>query len=316
MTENRSRISEIYEFCKEENLPMLSNYDADFWEVYRQNFNYFDRLFRNTYRTFVAFSCDNGDVEENATDWIFDVASWLKSNDKRYSELWRMQVLSDTDYSMLEPYNITETHSSSLSKSGSDNMGARTDTKNGTTSYGAVTATDSNSYVHGAKSETDGKTLNYGLDETTIESETNTGSQENTNENKVSAFNESGYSPKDYQDTSLGSREDTFESTEKRKARQDSESGTHTEATYTDSESKSHGIGAHSDTDSATNVYGAHTNTHTGTESETKSVSKNGNLGVYSPAKLLSEHSDLWTAYNFYKLIFDEIAEQFLRIVY
>lgn len=316
MTEKRSRISEIYDFCKEENIPMLSSYTSDFWEVYRQNYNYFDRLFRNTYRSFVAFSSDNGNVEENTVDWIFDVASWLKANDKRYSELWRMQVISDTDYSMLDPYHITESHTSSVSTSGTDNMGGRTDTKNGSTVYGAVSATDSNSYTHGAKSETDGKTLNYGIDKTTIENETNTGAQNNTNENKVSAFNESTYSPKDYQDTNLGSREDTFESTETRDSRQDSESGTHTEASYTDSESKSHGINAHTDTTSDTNIYGAHTNTHSGSESGSKTVSKEGNLGVYSNSKLLSEHSELWTAYNFYKLIFDEIAEQFLRIVY
>lgn len=316
MTEKRSRISEIYDFCKEESIPMLSNYDADFWEVYRQNYNYFDRLFRNTYRTFVVFSCDNGNVEENATDWIFDVASWLKANEQRYSELWRMQELSDTDYSILDPYHVTETHTGQLSKNATDNLGARTDTKSGQVSYGAKSSSESNSYTHGAKSETDAETLNYGQDKTTTEGEINTGSQNNTNENKVSAFNESVYSPKDYQDTSLGSRQDTTETVETRDSRSDSKSGTHTEASRTDSETKSKGEVAHTDSVSDTNIYGAHTNTHTGTESESKSVSKTGNMGIYSNSKLLGEHKDLWEAFNFYKLIFDEIAEQFLRIIY
>lgn len=316
MTEKRSRISEIYDFCKEENIPMLSNYDADFWEVYRQNYNYFDRLFRNTYRTFVVFSCDNGNVEENATDWIFDVASWLKANEQRYSELWRMQELSDTDYSILDPYHVTETHTGQLSKNATDNLGARTDTKSEQVSYGAKSSSESNSYTHGAKSETDAETLNYGQDKTTTEGEINTGSQNNTNENKVSAFNESTYSPKDYQDTSLGSRQDTTETVETRASRSDSKSGTHTEASRTDSETKSKGEVAHTDSISDTNIYGAHTNTHTGSESESKSISKTGNMGIYSNSKLLGEHKDLWEAFNFYKLIFDEIAEQFLRIIY
>lgn len=316
MAEKRSRVKEIYDYCKENDIPMLSTYNADFWKVYVNNYNYFDKLFCNSYKNFMAFSNEEGTVAVNTIDWIFDIAAWLRANDKRYSELWRMQIISDTDYSMLDPYNVTETHNTETESSMTDNMGAKTDTKSGQISYGAKTETDSNSFTHGAKSETDGETLNYGIDETEISSETNTGAQENTNENKVSAFNESGYSPKDYQDSNLGSREDTYESTETRKARQDSKSGTHTEATYTDSESKSHGVNAHTDSTSDTNIYGAHTNTHTGTEETEKSITKKGNMGIYSNSKLLSEHNDLWTAFNFYKLVFDEIAEQFLRIVY
>ena len=312
----RSRVDEIYECCTELNVPMLSSYTGDFWEVYVTNHNYFDRLFMKTYKKFMAFSNDGDDVEENAIDWVGDVYSWLLSNDKRYSELWRMQELSNVDYSILEPYNISESHSTSLSKSGSDNMGAKTDTKNSSLSYGAVTTTDANSYIHGARSESDSESMSYGSDVTTIESENTIGSQENTNENKVSAFNESSYSPKDYQDTNLGSREDSMSSTETRNARSDSKTGSHSEQQYTDSENKSRGVGAHTDSVSDTNVYGAHVNTHTGTESESKTVTKTGNLGVFSPAKLLGEHVELWSTYSFYKLIFDEIAEQFLRIVY
>ena len=312
----RSRVDEIYECCIELNVPMLSSYTGDFWEVYVANHNYFDRLFMKTYKKFMAFSNDGDDVEENAIDWIQDVYSWILANDKRYSELWRMQELSNIDYSMLEPYNISELHSVSSSKSSSDNMGAKTDTKNSSVNYGAVTTTDANSYIHGARSESDSESMSYGAETTSIVGESTIGSQENTNENKVSAFNESSYSPKDYQDTSLGSREDSSSSTETKSSHSDSKTGSHSEQQYTDSESKSRGVGAHSDSVSDTNVYGAHVNTHTGTETESETVTKKGNLGVFSPAKLLGEHVELWSAYNFYKLIFDEIAEQFLRIVY
>ena len=316
MTEKRSRVKEIYEYCRDNDLPMLSSYNADFWELYVANYNYFDKLFCNSYKNFMAFANDEGNVAENTVDWIFDVAAWLKANDKRYSELWRLQGLADIDYSILDPYHITESHSSSNSSSGTDNIGGRTDTKSASLVYGAKSETDTNSYTHGAKSETDGSTLNYGQDITETESEVNTGAQQNTTENTVSADNVSAYSPKDYVDNNLGSRQDTTESTETRHSRQDTTSGTHTEAQYIDSESKSHGENAHTDTVSDTNIYGAHTNTHQGSETGSKSVTKHGNLGVYSNAKLLSEHTELWTAFNFYKMIFDEIAEEFLRIVY
>lgn len=316
MAEKRSRVKEIYEYCRDNNLPMLSSYNADFWEVYVNNYNYFDKLFCNSYKSFVAFSNEEDTVAENTIDWIFDIAAWLKANDKRYSELWRMQVLSDTDYSMLDPYNVRETHSTTTETSGTDVLGGRTDTKNSQISYGGREDTDNKSIVHGAKSETDGETLNYGQDVTKIDTETNTGSQQNTTENTVSADNVSTYSPKDYVDNNLGSRQDTFESTETRQSRQDSKSGTHTEATYTDTESNSHIEQARSDSVADTNVYGAHTNTHEGTEEAEKEVTRRGNIGVYSNSKLLGEHAELWTAFNFYKMIFDEIAEQFLRIVY
>lgn len=312
----KNRIDEIYKYCSEENVPMLSSYDSDFWEVYIENYQYFDKLFMKTYRKFVAFSSDEDTVEENATDWISDVYSWLIANDKRYSELWRMQELENTDYSMLEPYNVTESHSSSASKSGSDSMGAKTDTKSSTLNYGATSASDDNSYTHGARSESDSESLSYGRDVTSTDTDSIIGSQDNTNENKVSAFNDGDYSPKDYQEQNLGTREDTISVVETRDSRSDSKTGSHTEQTYTDSESKTRETEAHTDSVSDTNIYGAHTNTHTGTESETKSVTKKGNLGVFSPAKLLGEHVELWSAYSFYKLIFDEIAEQFLRIVY
>lgn len=312
----RNRIDEIYGYCSENDVPMLSSHSSDFWEVYLDNYQYFDRLFMKTYKKFMAFANDGDNVEENAIDWIMDVYSWLLANDKRYSELWRLQELTDTDYSMLEPYNVSESHFSSLSKSGSDNMGSKTDTKESTAVYGAYSSNDSNSYIHGARNETDSEESTYGQYTINTDTDSDIGSQQNTNENKVSAFNESGYSAKDYQDTNIGSRQDSVDTTEVRSQHEDSVDSTHTESSYTDNETKSKSVNAHTDSTSDTNVYGAHINTHTGTESENKTVSKKGNLGVFSPAKLLGEHIELWSAYSFYKLIFDEIAEQFLRIVY
>lgn len=311
------RVKEIHDYCKDNNIKMLSNYGADFWEVYRDNSMYFDRLFRNSYREFVAFNLDDdATVAEATVDWVFDVASFLQANDKRYSELWRLQKIDDVDYSILDNYNVRETHSTTATGSVADSIGAKTETKSGSTAYGAVSETDSNSYIHGAKSETDAETLNYGRDVKETDTDVNIGTQQNTSENKVSAFNESTYSPKDYNDSNLGSRHDTTETTEERAAREDSKSGTHTEATYTDSESKSKSTGAHTDTESASIQHSAQNNTRSTSDSENKTITKKGNMGIYSASKLLEEHEELWKEFNFYKFVFDEIANEMLRIVY
>lgn len=311
------KVKNIYDYCKENNLKMLSGFNSDFWEVYRNNSDYFDRLFRNSYREFVAFNLqDDADIEEAVIDWIFDVTAFLKANEKRYAELWRLQTISDIDYSILDNYNVRETHATTATGSVADTIGAKTETKSGSKAYGSTTETGSNSYTHGAKSETDGETLNYGRDIKETDTTVNIGAQQNTSENKVSAFNESTYSPKDYNDSNLGTRQDTTHVEEERAARTDSTSGTHTEASYTDSESKSRTIGAHTDTESDSIQHSAQSNSRSTSDSENKTITKKGNMGIYSASKLLGEHEELWKEFNFYKYIFDEIADEFLRIVY
>lgn len=311
-----SRIKDIYDYCKDNEIPMLSEYNADFWETYKENYQYFDKLFRNTYKSFVAFSNDESSLEDNVEMWVFDVASWLTANDKRYSELWRMQELSDTDYDPLNNFHIEETYSGTGSENTTTNLGAKTDTKSGSINYGSATKSDSDSYVFGAKSETDSETLEYGVDKTTTETDATIGSQNNTQENTVSAYNSSVYEPNNKVDDSLGSRNDTSEVVETRDSRSDSKSGTHTEASRTDSVSKSSTTNAHTDTTSDTNIYGAQENTKVTSDTDSHTSSRVGNTGVYSSSRLLAEHKELWEAFSFYKIIFDDIANEFLRIVY
>lgn len=310
-------VKNLYEYCRDNDVKMLSNYTGDFWEVYRNNYYYFDRLFCRSYKSFNIFSLnDSEDMDEVYARWTLDVAAFLIANNKRYSELWRLQEISDTDYSILDNYNVRETHEISTDSERTDVIGSRTDTKNGSMVFGSETSSENNSYVHGAKSEADSETLNYDTVVTNTETELNVGSQQNTSEEKVSADNVSTYSPKSYTDNDLGQRTDTTDVHEEVSAREDTKSGTHTEQSYTDSESKSHTKGQRTDTTSDTNIYGQHTDTHTTDEDVSKTVTRRGNIGVFSASKLLSEHKDLWEAFNFYKMIFDEIADEFLRIVY
>lgn len=310
-------MNDIYDYCKENDLKMLSSFDADFWEVYRANFRYFDRLFRNSYREFVPFSIsEDGEIAEVTTDWIYDVYAFLLANEKRYSELWRMLELSDEDYSILDNYNVRESHNIQGNSNRRDTIGARIDSRSSSVSHGQQTVSETNNYTHGAKSEQDSETTEYGIDSTTTNTTLSVGAQSNTREEKVSADNVSTYSPKDYTEDNLGTRSDTTNETETRSAHSDTKSGSHTEQARTDSESKSTTKGAQTDAISETDTIGSHSDTHESTEAEVKTVTRKGNIGVFSASKLLEEHRELWSAFNFYKQIFDDIANEFLRIVY
>lgn len=309
-------VEDIYNYCKDENQNMLSNYSADFWEVYRENSHYFDRLFMKTYRSFIPFNSQEDSLDRTADAFGIDVYSWLLANDKRYSELWRLQTVSDLDYSILDNYNVRETHQTSASSNKTDVTGQRLDTKNNTYGYGTITKRDENTKVNGARTENDNRTLNYDTIETNTSVDTTIGSQQNTTENKVSADNVNTYAPKDYSDTDLGSREDSSDTHEVTESRTDTDNTTHTEASYTDTERNTGTVEHANDTSQEQTTYGSHTDTHNGTESENKTVTRRGNIGVYSASKLLGEHKDLWEAFNFYKFVFDEIANEFLRIIY
>lgn len=147
-------VEDMYNYCKANNVELLSNYNADFWADYRTNFGQYDFLFRRLFRSFVYFmQPQSNNISELVDDFRLEVKTHLLVNDKKYSELYRINVLDDSTYSMLDNYNVTETLNRSTSENGTVNSGQRTDTSSNTS--GAHT--DSNSAVMGA---TKTKTLN------------------------------------------------------------------------------------------------------------------------------------------------------------
>ena len=314
---DRPTVEELYKYYSDKDEPMFTGFIDDFWDMYRSNYMYFDKLFCSSYRSFIIYGIRNElDMQYASITWESFVTAFLLSNRKRYAELYRLQELDDVDYTLLQPYNVTESHTTANTGSVTDNKGAKSRSKQNSTSFGAISTTDSGSKVHGAKSESDSVQTVFGQDKTTTEEESNVGRQINEQEHKVSAMNETTYSPKDITSDELGTRTDTGERVETRLSRTDSSSGTHTEAAFTDTDSNTHNVGAHSDTESGTIQDAAYTDTRSTSENETKSVTKRGNMGIYSLPKLLSEHKELWDAFNFYKMIFDEMADEFLRIEY
>lgn len=314
---NRVTVEELYEYYNDKDEPMFTDFVDDFWDMYRVNYMYFDKLFCSSYRSFIIYGIKNElDMQYASITWEGFVTAFLLSNRKRYAELYRLQNISDTDYSILEPYNVTETHTTSNTGNITDNKGAKTRSTQNSTSFGAVSTTDRGSNVHGAKTESDSERRDYGQDKTVTSEENVTGSQNNEQHHKVSAQNESTYAPKDLVSDALGTRTDTVDKTETRNSRIDNISGLHTEASFTDTIDNTRSVGAHSDTENSTIQDSAYTDARNSTERGTKEVTKKGNMGIYSLPKLLSEHKELWDAFNFYKMIFDEMANEFLRVDY
>lgn len=149
----RVTVERMYKYCKENSIKLLSNYNSDFWTDYKSNYDKFDKIFKRLFASFYPLSDDYEDVESAVEDFVEDVFNHLLINDKKYSELYRINVLDDSTYSMLDNYNVTETMSRTTQDSGSATSGARTDTS--TVNTGSHT--DNNSLSYGA---TRTKTLN------------------------------------------------------------------------------------------------------------------------------------------------------------
>lgn len=114
------------------NEKLLSNYNAEWWEFYKTNHLFFDRYFARKYASFVYFEQEENDlvmtVREEFEKAVYDL---LLTNDKRYSELYRVNVVPDDEnYSITENYFLHETYSGSSNGNGAMTSGQRTDINN------------------------------------------------------------------------------------------------------------------------------------------------------------------------------------------
>lgn len=144
------KVDEIYNYNRENNLKMLSDFPALFWEEYRDNYSRYDRVFRRMFLSFrYCFSNEKEDIVSTANNFREDVYNHLLMNNKKYDELYRVHVIPDTDYSLTDNYNVTETMDKDITDVNENQYGSRTDN---------VTETE------GAR--TDSNTLNIGEQET------------------------------------------------------------------------------------------------------------------------------------------------------
>lgn len=197
-------IKDIYEYCKSENKPMLSTYDADFWKPYRDNYNFFDRLFMKKYRSWFPMD-QEGDLDELVTDFAFDVKSLLMVNDKRYSELYRVNIIEDNDaYSLVNNVDVTETTNRDVEF----NKGAQENEDDFETEYGQYVIEQDNESTYGATSGTDTKS--------------------------VSAYNSATYDPAEQIASSTTQHIDSQNNDTTHNSHTDTHGGTHTEGARQD----------------------------------------------------------------------------------
>lgn len=136
-------VKDMYDYAHSNNLKLLSNYNADFWEEYINNSTRYDKLFRRLFLSFKYFLQDKNDsLETITTDFIDDVYNHLMMNSKKYSELYRINIVSDDDYSITDNYNMIEVMDKDGSKDDMITLGERTDSNN--VQVGAQTSTQNN----------------------------------------------------------------------------------------------------------------------------------------------------------------------------
>lgn len=126
-------VRDMFNYCKENNILLLSDYDATFWNEYVNNNLYVDGSFDMQYRSFVFFDQKEDDsLEDVVTSFISAVKNWLFINDKRYSELYRICTISDDNYSILDNYRINVSNNNVRNIASNDMFGQRTDIENNT----------------------------------------------------------------------------------------------------------------------------------------------------------------------------------------
>ena len=404
-------VNDIYKYMRDENKPMLSNYNADFWKEYRDNHAYFDKLFMKSFRSFIPFnSQDLEEVDDIAEDFAADCYAYLMANDKRYTELFRVQEIDDDEYNFMFNYDMTETFEGQTGSTGSETQGQRQDTRNLSTQYGATSQSSQKSESLGSHTDTKSSEFNYAAKtENLTKSETlgaHTDTHENTNiygatekdiarsetlgahtdshsdditygattdtkqygaasdtvQTDVSAFNETLFQPKEKVSTTKGTHTDTESSVSHTDERdlsdtygaqtntvtesedtasrtdhltltdtmaQQSNSGTEqrTEAARKDTASDSNVYGAqsnsgsetvtaqaHTDTTTDTFTKGSQTNTSTGSGTSAHLLTRRGNIGIETTSDIIEKHIGLWKSFSFYKIVFDDLANEFLRV--
>ena len=282
MLDCRKTVDDMYQYSKTEGSMLLSSFGSDnegfhFWDEYRLKHRRYDKLFNRMFNSFKYFmQKPDQTIAEITEDFIDEVYNHLMVNAKKYEELYRVNVLNDENYSIVDNYNITETLEKETTKEDTDVYGERE---------------DADSKTIGAK-ET-GVTTQYG--QITSQGSFTKGSQSDSHVDDIAGFNSATYA----KDTS---KSDTYGS------RQDSSSDT--VSAHSDSETTNEG--AQTVGDAFTK--GEQTDTHNGSLSEEYTLTRKGNIGVRTITEVLQYHQEFWTTYEFYTLIFKEICAELLLI--
>ena len=322
-------VNDMYKCSKGNDFPLLSEFTGDFWSDYVSNYLRYDKLFNRMFTSFRYYMqdpvsmCDeltDEHIEEITRDFSYEVFNHLLVNSKKYSELYRVNVVDDDDFSVVDNYNVIETLERETSKSDSNVLGQRLDSESEI--LGAKINTISETI--GAKSESESEQLGSRQDSNsqtlgsrTDSNETTVGDQTNVGTNTIAVFNSIGFENDTEFTDSLVERTDSSETT----IGQQINSNTNTIGPQSNSKTIQHGQQINeTETELGQQAYsrnftkGSQTDTYTGSGTEEYTLTRRGNIGVKTASQVMAEHADLWSKWEFYSYIFKEICADLLLI--
>ena len=156
------RIGDIYKANAAAGTLMLSNFTVsegnDFWEEYRTNHTRYDRVFNRMFNSFYPFMQQDDDTLSDIVNaFREDVYDHLLMNQKKYEELYRVQVIPDEDYSLVNNYDMQEIMDKDISDDNDNTYGSRLDSstinigQQTNTSTGEVAPYDSSDFANNTK---------------------------------------------------------------------------------------------------------------------------------------------------------------------
>ena len=290
---------DIYKYNKDNNLKMLSDYPSDFWSEYRTNHDKYDRVFDRMFMSFkYCFQNEEEDTVDIANNFREDVYNHLLMNDKKYSELYRVQVIPDTNYSLTDNYDVTETMDKDISDNNDNTYGARTDTIEETEG----SRTDTIEETEGSRNDSSSVTEGERTDSRTLD----VGSQTNNTIHSVAPYDSSTFNNESKDDETKGTRTDTEETV---KGEQYNYSSMTKGSQINETESVKG-----SQVNETESVKGSQTDSLDRTYTEDYTLHRKGNIGVMTVSDMLKKHKDFWNAWEFYEYIFKEICKELLLI--
>lgn len=276
-------VKDLYDYCRENALPLLSTYSSSFWGEYILNYEKYDRMFEHMYKSFRYFNQDplkQSSIDEVVIDFIDDISDYLLMHEKKYTELFKIQLLN---YGNIQYDFYTEQTANTI--------------KNIVGNYKYGSRRDINGIVVGSR--LDNGVTNYGSRVDTVDN--NYGSQtssENTEvENKKMAFDSTAYENNSKSITSATTNTGSHNDTERS-----------TRGSYTDTTSNSIG------SQSSSNTFDK------GEQTDDENRNENENERIYikgykeNPVKNLEMFRRYWNGYSFYGDIFKDIAKEILLV--
>ncbi len=152
----RFKIEELYKTAKQSNVALLPvNTNFEWWEEYENNTSIYDRYILDTFRNFYYWVVFNGSTPaEVLEDFKEAITSFLTINQKRYSELYRLHVLPNDSYDIVNNYSVVEkskrtTTEGARTDEDTANLGAREDSgENDISAYNSTMYQDANKVIN------------------------------------------------------------------------------------------------------------------------------------------------------------------------